>query len=206
MSGAFWMSEKSAERRIFNRIVSALESIAESIKTKERIAELESEVRVLRESTSQDVFLSLQAKVNELEGEKARLWEYVNDHVHSFIDSDEIVKLLSYPEWRELFSEDCVNQTPPRYIVSFRDASGWAVIDTKTGDDVKCWMSEADAQDLCDKMNSEHSTARFTEDMEELEDQLRRQLERLVMITSIVANHAQHIRNLIDMHGGLKHD
>ena len=62
--------------------------------------------------------ICLQARVKELEGQKEliasdlwaqeqeskRMWEYINDHVHSFIDSDEGGKLLSYHEWKELGS------------------------------------------------------------------------------------------------------
>lgn len=33
--------------------------------------------------------------------ECAKLREYIRDHVHAFIDSDEIDRLLSYDEWRE---------------------------------------------------------------------------------------------------------
>ena len=38
----------------------------------------------------------------ELEAENARKQEYISDHVHCFIDSAEIEKLLSYEEWKEL--------------------------------------------------------------------------------------------------------
>jgi len=43
----------------------------------------------------------VEAKLNirDLKAKCNRLEEYINDHVHSFIDSDESEKLMSYEEW-----------------------------------------------------------------------------------------------------------
>ena len=37
-----------------------------------------------------------------LKAENKRLREYISDHVHTFIDSDEIGKLMSFEEWCKL--------------------------------------------------------------------------------------------------------
>ena len=49
-----------------------------------------------------------------------------------------------------------------RYVVSFRSFNGFAVVDMATGEDVKCWLSEADAIALCERLNREVTTVKVT--------------------------------------------
>ena len=41
-------------------------------------------------------------RADKAEAENKRLREYISDHVHAFIDSDEVGKLMSFEEWCKL--------------------------------------------------------------------------------------------------------
>ena len=74
MNSPFWLSKSSDERRIFDRIVSALESIADSLNKQDRIAELEAELASEHEAYTalEKMYLQHRADVERLRSNTAQ--------------------------------------------------------------------------------------------------------------------------------------